>query len=69
MDVTVVPLTAAGARHARDAYDRFGLGRGEPPAVLNYGDCLAYGVARDRGAALLFKGEDFAATDLDAAPY
>ena len=69
LGIAVVPLTAAGARHARDAYDRFGAGRGAAPAVLNYGDCLAYGVARDRGAALLFKGEDFGATDLDAAPY
>lgn len=69
LDVAVVPLTAVGARHARDAYDRFGAGRGAAPSVLNYGDCLAYGVARDRGAALLYKGDDFAATDIDAAPY
>ena len=69
LDLTVVPLTAAGARHARDAYDRFGVGRGRAPAVLNFGDCLAYGVAAERGAVLLFKGEDFPRTDVRAARY
>ena len=54
---------------ARDAYDRYGAGRGAAPAVRNYGDGLAYGVARDRGAALLVEGEDFGATDIDAASY
>jgi ribonuclease VapC len=69
LGVAVVPLTAGGARHARDAYDRFGAGRGEAPAALNYGDCLAYGVAADRGAALLYKGDDFARTDVAAVAY
>jgi len=69
LGVAVVPLTAGRARHARDAYDRFGAGRGEAPAVLNYGDCLAYGVAADRGAPLLYKSDDFARTDVAAAPY
>lgn len=69
LGIAVVPLTPAGARHARDAYDRYGIGRGAAPAVLNYGDCLAYGVAADRGARLLYKGEDFARTDVAVAPY
>lgn len=69
LGIVVVPLTEVGARHARDAYDRFGAGRGEAPAALNYGDCLAYGVAADRGAPLLYKGDDFARTDVAAAPY
>ncbi len=48
LGIAVVPLTAAGARHARvacDARDRFGAGRGQAPAALNVGDCPAYGVA------------------------
>jgi len=69
LGIAVVPLTAAGARHARDAYDRFGAGRGQAPAVLNFGDCLAYGVAAERGAPLLYKGEDFLRTDIPAAGY
>jgi ribonuclease VapC len=34
---------------------------------LNLGDCFSYGLARALEAPLLFKGDDFAATDLDAA--
>src|SRR4051812_32512712 len=59
LDVTLVSLTPNGAVHARDAYDRYGKGRGVPGSVLNFGDCLAYGVAMDRGQPLLFKGNDF----------
>lgn len=69
LGIAVVPLTAVGARHACDAYDRFGAGRGHAPAVLNFGDCLAYGAAAERGASLLYKGEDFARTDVPAATY
>ena len=49
-------------RAARDAFLRFGKGR--HPAGLNMGDCASYALARTRGAALLFKGDDFARTDL-----
>ena len=37
--------------------------------VLNLSDCHSYGVAVDRGAPLLYKGEDFRATPIAAAPY
>ena len=33
-------------------------------ASLNYGDCFAYALAKELGAPLLFKGTDFAQTDL-----
>jgi ribonuclease VapC len=69
LDVTLVPLTPAAALHARDAYDRYGKGRGEPGSVLNLGDCFAYGVAMDRQQPLLFKGADFPRTLITAAPY
>ena len=47
---------------AIDAYARFGKGR--HPAALNMGDCYAYACAKVNRAALLFKGEDFAKTDM-----
>jgi ribonuclease VapC len=37
--------------------------------VLNYGDCLAYGVAMAEREPLLFKGDDFARTDVDVVSY
>ncbi len=61
----VVPFDEAMARTARDAFLRFGKGR--HPAGLNYGDCAAYALAKQRGLPLLFKGEDFARTDLRPA--
>lgn len=50
---------------ARDAFDRFG--RGRHPAKLNFGDCMAYAVARAHDAPLLYKGGDFAMTDIKPA--
>jgi ribonuclease VapC len=50
------------AEIARDAFIRFGKGR--HPARLNCGDCASYALARSRGLPLLFKGGDFARTDI-----
>ncbi len=50
---------------AADAYARFGKGR--HPAGLNMGDCFAYACAKANDARLLFKGEDFARTDVRPA--
>ena len=66
LDIRVVPMTADAAVAARSAYQRYGKGVGSP-GVLNYGDCLAYGVAVASGDTLLFTGEDFAQTDVVAA--
>jgi len=63
--VTVVPIGQADSVEAMRAQDRFG--KGQHPAALNMGDCFAYACARTHGAALLFKGEDFAQTDIEAA--
>ena len=68
LDLEVVPMTADGAVHARNAYRQFGKGVGTP-GVLNYGDCLSYGVARQLGERLLFKGDDFPRTDVEPAEY
>ena len=50
---------------ATRAYAEFGKGR--HPAALNMGDCFAYACARANRAGLLFKGEDFAKTDIASA--
>lgn len=52
------------ARIARMAYLRYGKGRHE--AGLNFGDCASYAMARSRGIPLLYKGNDFARTDVNA---
>lgn len=57
------PVTEKQARIARAAYRDFGKGSGHP-AQLNFGDCFAYALARDKGEALLFKGQDFRHTDV-----
>ena len=57
----LVALTDPHARLATDAFLRYGKGR--HPAGLNFGDCMAYAVAKAEGAPLLFVGEDFARTD------
>lgn len=64
--VRVEPLTEEQARIARQAYRDFGKGSGHP-ARLNLGDCFSYALASVRGEPLLFKGDDFAHTDLASA--
>lgn len=61
-EIAIVPFTAEHARHAREGWRRFGKGR--HPAALNLGDCFAYALAKARGEALLFKGDDFSRTDV-----
>ncbi len=60
----VVPVTAASARRIALAYERWG--KGMSPAALNFGDCFAYEVARERSCRLLFVGNDFTGTDIQA---
>lgn len=50
---------------AREAYERYGKGMGNS-AKLNFGDCFAYALAKTKGEALLFKGNDFSETDIKA---
>ena len=63
--IELVPVTAEQANAARQAWRRFG--KGNHPAALNFGDCFAYALAAVTGEPLLFKGEDFALTDIEAA--
>lgn len=62
----IEPVTTEQATLALEAFANFGKGRGHP-AGLNYGDCFAYALAKAMGAPLLFKGKDFAHTDIAAA--
>jgi ribonuclease VapC len=64
--LVIEPVTEAQARIAREAYRDFGRGSGHP-ARLNFGDCFAYALARATGEPLLFKGADFANTDITLA--
>jgi ribonuclease VapC len=63
LEITIEPVTEGQARIARAAYRQYGRGMGGP-TTLNYGDCFAYALARDLGEPLLFKGGDFAQTDI-----
>ncbi len=60
-----IPFDAEQAQVARLAFRRFGKGR--HPAGLNFGDCAAYALASTHGEPLLFKGQDFAKTDIAQA--
>ena len=64
--IIVEPVTEAQARIAREAYRDFGKGSGHP-AKLNFGDCFAYALAKVTAEPLLFKGDDFARTDIEPA--
>ena len=60
----VVPVTPAAARRIGLVYQKWG--RGVHPAALNFGDCFAYEVAKEHACRLLYVGDDFAKTDIEA---
>ncbi|MFS8054243.1 type II toxin-antitoxin system VapC family toxin [Rhizobium sp. BR 317] len=64
-NLEVVAVTSEHADQARRAWRRYGKGR--HPAGLNYGDCFSYALAALTGEPLLFKGNDFKQTDVEAA--
>lgn len=64
-NMEILPFTAAHAARARQAWRDFGKGRHK--AGLNYGDCMTYATAKEAGASLLFKGNDFPHTDIEPA--
>jgi ribonuclease VapC len=65
LDVRLVPVEPEQAYLAREAYRRYGTGN--HGARLNLGDCFAYALAKARDEPLLFKGDDFRQTDVEAA--
>lgn len=64
--IELVAFMPEHAKLARDAYREYGKGSGHP-AKLNFGDCVAYAMARAERQPLLFVGDDFAHTDIEAA--
>ena len=67
LTIEVVPLNESQAAYARRGYRRFG--KGNHPARLNLGDCFSYALAKATGETLMFKGDDFSKTDIEAAAY
>ena len=63
--IEIAEVTREQTLLAREAYRRFG--KGNHAAKLNLGDCFAYALAKARGEPLLFKGDDFRLTDVEAA--
>ena len=63
--VEIVPFTEEHYEAAVSAFLRYGKGR--HPAALNFGDCMSYAFARVSGLPLLYTGDDFSKTDIQAA--
>lgn len=63
--IDIHPVDRDLAALAADAFATYG--RGRHPAGLNCGDCFAYALAKSLRAPLLYKGEDFARTDITSA--
>lgn len=62
LKVEIVTMDSAQTELARAAWRAYGKGR--HPAGLNIGDCCAYALSKHSGEPLLFKGDDFAMTDV-----
>lgn len=65
LGIEIRPVTPLFATKVAEAYARWG--KGVHRASLNFGDCFAYALARDSASPLLFVGQDFALTDIEAA--
>ncbi len=63
--IELMPVSISQAAIARRAWQMFG--RGAHAARLNFGDCFAYALAKETREPLLFKGDDFAQTDIEPA--
>jgi ribonuclease VapC len=62
--LTEISIDEHIGRLAVECFEKFGKGR--RPAQLNFGDCLSYACAKAHGAKLLYKGADFAQTDVNS---
>jgi len=62
LQIEVVPVSLEQGETAVAAFLRYGKGRHR--ASLNLADCFSYALAKVQRAPLLFKGNDFAMTDL-----
>lgn len=67
-EVEIAPVTVSQGRIARLAHRQFGRGKhNNSKAKLNFGDCFAYALAREKNEPLLFVGDDFTHTDITPA--
>jgi ribonuclease VapC len=64
--IEVVPSAPDHLAAARHAFRVFGKGR--HAAALNFGDCFSYALCKSTGEPLLYKGDDFARTDIARCP-
>ena len=64
-DFEIVAVTAASSRQIGQAYARWGKGMNR--AGLNFGDCFAYALAKERACRLLYVGNEFSKTDVESA--
>ena len=64
-DFEIETVTLFSARQIAQVYERWG--KGIHPAGLNFGDCFAYALAKERSCPLLFVGDDFSKTDVASA--
>ncbi|MCP1547460.1 MULTISPECIES: type II toxin-antitoxin system VapC family toxin [Methylorubrum] len=65
LGIETIGVTAATVQNVVQAYETWG--KGAHSASLNFGDCFAYALAKERGCRLLYVGEAFARTDLERA--
>lgn len=66
-EIKLADVDTPQAEAALQASRSYGRGRGKAPAVLNFGDLFSYALAKTRDLPLLFKGRDFARTDIRPA--
>jgi ribonuclease VapC len=62
----IVAFDGEQLKIAREAHARYGR-RSRSRAKLNFGDCMAYALAKVTAEPLLFKGDDFTHTDVTRA--
>ncbi|MBK5940573.1 type II toxin-antitoxin system VapC family toxin [Halochromatium roseum] len=65
LDADIIPVDQPQSDIAFQGFLRYG--KGQHPAGLNFGDCFSYALAKAYDEPLLFKGDDFPRTDIDAA--
>jgi ribonuclease VapC len=63
--IEIAPVSVEQAQAARNAWRYFG--RHKHSARLDFGDCFAYALAKTSGEKLLFSGDGFSRTDVEAA--
>lgn len=64
--VAPIPVDLEQVTFAREGMLAYGEDRAAEPAALNFGDLFAYALAKQLRLPLLFKGADFAGTDVTA---